>query len=98
MTAKVNSGRITSGTNAPSGANAANSDAAAGAGLRLALHEIATGLTDPTDLAVVPDGRIFVYLDVFEQESDTVQDNDQYRESDTVQEGGQDRYTRSLED
>jgi hypothetical protein len=45
-----------------------------------------------------PDGRIFVYLDVFEQESDTVQDNDQYRESDTVQEGGQDRYTRSLED
>ena len=32
------------------------------------------------------DGRIFVYLDNFERESETVQD------------GGQDKYTRSLED
>ena len=44
-----------------------------------------------------PDGRIFVYLDVFERESETVQDTNQ-RESETVQEGGQNRYTRSLED
>src|SRR5918997_3699562 len=44
------------------------------------------------------DGRIFVYLDIFERESETVQDDDQYRESETVQDGGQDRYTRSLED
>jgi excisionase family DNA binding protein len=45
-----------------------------------------------------PEGRIFVYLDVFERESETVQDNDQKHESETVQDGGQDRYTRSLED
>ena len=44
------------------------------------------------------DGRIFVYLDIFERESETVQDDEQYRESETVQDGGQDRYTRSLED
>ena len=45
-----------------------------------------------------PDGRIFVYLDTFERESDTVQDSDQYRESEIVQDVGQDKYTRSLED
>jgi hypothetical protein len=45
-----------------------------------------------------PDGRIFVYLDIFERESETVQDNDQNQQSETVQDGGQGRYTRSLED
>ena len=46
-----------------------------------------------------PDGRIFVYLDIFERESETVQDNDQNQQSETVQDGGQgSRYTRSLED
>jgi excisionase family DNA binding protein len=44
------------------------------------------------------DGRIFVYLDSFEIESETVQDRDQDQESETVQDGGQDKYTRSLED
>src|SRR3954454_2673616 len=45
-----------------------------------------------------PDGRIFVYLDIFERESDTVQDSDQDQASETLQDGGQDKYTRSLED
>jgi hypothetical protein len=44
-----------------------------------------------------PDGRIFVYLDIFERESETVQDNDQNQQSETVQDGGQGRYTRSLQ-
>jgi hypothetical protein len=45
-----------------------------------------------------PDGRIFVYLDDFERESETVQDNDQKQESEKTQDGGQDKYTHSLED
>ena len=44
------------------------------------------------------DGRIFVYLDNFERESGTVQDNDRHQASKTVQDDGQDKYTRSLED
>ena len=45
-----------------------------------------------------PEGRIFVYLDTFERESKTDQDNGQDGESKTVQDEGQDKYTRSLED
>ena len=44
------------------------------------------------------EGRIFVYLDTFERESKTDQDNGQDGESKTVQDEGQDKYTRSLED
>ena len=44
------------------------------------------------------EGRIFVYLDTFERESKTNQDNDQDGESKTVSDADQDKYTRSLED
>ena len=44
------------------------------------------------------DGRIFVYLDTFERESETDQDNGQGAESKTVLADDQDKYTRSLED
>src|ERR687889_1416463 len=44
------------------------------------------------------EGRIFVYLDTFERESKTNQDNDQDRASETVSDVDQDKYTRSLED
>ncbi len=44
------------------------------------------------------EGRIFVYLDTFERESETDQDNGQGAESKTVQDADQDKYTRSLED
>jgi len=44
------------------------------------------------------DGRIFVYLDVFERASKTVQDEPSEETFKTVQDGGQDKYTRSLED
>jgi predicted RNase H-like nuclease (RuvC/YqgF family) len=42
--------------------------------------------------------RIFVYLDTFERESETDQDNGQSAESKTVLDDDQDKYTRSLED
>ena len=44
------------------------------------------------------EGRIFVYLDTFERESKTVQDNGQDVGSKTVSDADQDKYTRSLED
>jgi hypothetical protein len=44
------------------------------------------------------EGRIFVYLDTFERESETDQDNGQGAESKTVLDDDQDKYTRSLED
>ena len=44
------------------------------------------------------DGRIFVYLDAFERESEIDQDNGQDRESKTVLNDDQDKYIRSLED
>ena len=44
------------------------------------------------------EGRTFVYLDTFESESKTDQDNGQGAESKTVQDADQDKYTRSLED
>src|SRR5215217_1453714 len=44
------------------------------------------------------EGRIFVYLDTFERESKTNQDNGQDGESETVSDTDQDKYTRSLED
>src|SRR5215203_6765427 len=44
------------------------------------------------------EGRIFVYLDTFEKESKTNQDDGQDREPKTVSDTGQDKYTRSLED
>src|SRR5918993_4823593 len=44
------------------------------------------------------EGRIFVYLDTFESEYETDQDNVQDRESKTVLDDDQDKYTRSLED
>src|SRR5215208_3529629 len=44
------------------------------------------------------EGRIFVYLDTFERESKTNQDNAQDGESKTVSDADQDKYTRSLED
>jgi excisionase family DNA binding protein len=44
------------------------------------------------------EGRIVVYLDTFERESDTDQDNRQDGTSNTTQYDGQDKYTRSLED
>ena len=44
------------------------------------------------------DGRIFVYLDVFERASKTVQDEPSEERPKTVQDGEQDKYTRSLED
>jgi glucose/arabinose dehydrogenase len=51
---------VNRGTSAATGQNGATPDAAAASGLHLNLQELATGLTDPTDLAVVPDGRVFV--------------------------------------
>src|SRR5918995_5476225 len=44
------------------------------------------------------EGRIFVYLDTFESEYETDQDNGQGAESKTVLDDDQDKYTRSLED
>lgn len=44
------------------------------------------------------DGRIYVYLDAFEEASKTVQNDGQDRTSKTVQDGDQDRYVESLED
>jgi hypothetical protein len=44
------------------------------------------------------EGRIFVYLDTFERESKTDQDNVQDGGSKTVPDADQDNYTRSLED
>src|ERR687897_1373968 len=44
------------------------------------------------------EGRIFVYLDTFERESETDQVNGQGAESKTVLDDDQDKYTRSLED
>jgi predicted RNase H-like nuclease (RuvC/YqgF family) len=44
------------------------------------------------------DGRIFVYLDAFERESEIDQDNGQGAESKTVLDDDQDKYIRSLED
>jgi hypothetical protein len=44
------------------------------------------------------EGRIFVYLDTFERQSKTNQDNGQDGESNTVSDTNQDKYTRSLED
>jgi len=44
------------------------------------------------------EGRIFVYLDTFETESKTDQDNERDAESKTVSDAEQDKYTRSLED
>src|ERR687890_178351 len=44
------------------------------------------------------EGRIFVYLDTFERESKTNQDNGQDGASETVSDVDQDKYTRSLED
>src|SRR5215212_214315 len=44
------------------------------------------------------EGRIFVYLDTFERESKTNQDNGQDGVSETVSDTDQDKYTRSLED
>ena len=44
------------------------------------------------------DGRVFVYLDTFERESKTVQDEAPEESSKTVQDEDQDKYTRSLED
>src|SRR5918994_851383 len=44
------------------------------------------------------EGRILVYLDTFERESNTVQDNGQDGESKTVSDADQHKYTRSLED
>jgi hypothetical protein len=44
------------------------------------------------------EGRISVYLDTFERESKSDQDNGQDRESKTIQEANQGNYTRSLED
>jgi predicted RNase H-like nuclease (RuvC/YqgF family) len=44
------------------------------------------------------EGRIFVYLDTFEREYETDQDNGQGAESKTVLDDDQDKYTRSLED
>ena len=44
------------------------------------------------------EGRIFVYLDTFERESKTDQDNERDAESKTVSDADQDKYTRSLED
>jgi excisionase family DNA binding protein len=44
------------------------------------------------------EGRIFVYLDTFESESKSDQDNGQDGESETVSDFEQDKYTRSLED
>jgi excisionase family DNA binding protein len=44
------------------------------------------------------EGRIFVYLNTFESESKTDQDNGQDVESKTVSDADQDKYTRSLED
>src|ERR671911_2760129 len=44
------------------------------------------------------EGRIFVYLDTFERESETDQGNGQGAESKTVLDDDQDKYTRSLED
>src|SRR5918995_4959500 len=44
------------------------------------------------------EGRIFVYLDTFERESETDQGNGQGAESKTVLDAEQDKYTRSLED
>jgi excisionase family DNA binding protein len=44
------------------------------------------------------EGRIFVYLDTFETESKTDQDNERDAESKTVSDDDQDKYTRSLED
>jgi len=44
------------------------------------------------------EGHIFVYLDTFEGESKTDQDNGQDVGSKTVSDASQDKYTRSLED
>src|SRR5918994_2063771 len=44
------------------------------------------------------EGRIFVYLNTFERESETDQVNGQGAESKTVLDADQDKYTRSLED
>ena len=44
------------------------------------------------------EGRIFVYLDTFERESKTNQDDGQDREPKTVSDTDQDKYTGSLED
>src|SRR5215208_3365861 len=44
------------------------------------------------------EGRISVYLDTFERESKSDQDNGQDRESKPIQEANQGKYTRSLED
>ena len=44
------------------------------------------------------DGRIFVYLDIFERASNTVQDEPLQDPSKTVQDEVQDKYTQSLED
>jgi hypothetical protein len=44
------------------------------------------------------EGRIFVYLDTFERESNTDQDRGQDGGSKTVPDADQDNYTRSLED
>ena len=44
------------------------------------------------------EGRIFVFLDTFERESKTDQDNGQDGGSKTVPDADQDKYTRSLED
>ena len=44
------------------------------------------------------DGRLYVYLDVFERSSKTVQDEEQADTSKMVQDPGQDRYVAALED
>jgi excisionase family DNA binding protein len=44
------------------------------------------------------EGRIFVFLDTFERESKTDQDNGQDGGSKTAPDADQDKYTRSLED
>jgi excisionase family DNA binding protein len=44
------------------------------------------------------EGRIFVFLDTFERESKTNQDNGQDGGSKTAPDADQDKYTRSLED
>ena len=44
------------------------------------------------------EGRIFVYLDTFDSESKTDQDNEQDGEAKTVSDADQDKYTRSLEE
>ena len=44
------------------------------------------------------EGRLFVYLDTFEREPKTTQENGQDGESKTVLDTGQDKYTGGLED